>query len=123
MDKTVKVVNIKNKLELFKDTWSPKILGDINDCQVKAVKLDGPFHWHHHEKEDEMFLVVKGKLTMHLRDKDLEIDEGEFVIIPRLVEHMPEAQDEVHVLLFEPKGTLNTGNIKSDKTVEKLERI
>ncbi|OLD63485.1 MAG: cupin domain-containing protein [Chloroflexi bacterium] len=116
-------INLSQKFSLFSDYWSPKIAGDINDSHVKLVKLKGEFVWHHHEQEDELFLVVKGKLLIKLRDQDISLDEGEFVIIPRGVEHCPVAEDEVHVLLLEPKTTLNTGNTRNDKTIADPERI
>ena len=119
----IEKVNLTEKLARFSDTWSPKIVGEINDAYVKLVKLKGEFVWHHHADEDEMFLVVKGRLLMRLRDRDLQLDEGEFVIIPRGVEHLPIAEDECHVLLLEPKTTLNTGDITNERTVAELERI
>lgn len=119
----VETVNIARKLELFQDYWNPRVAGEINDMQVKLVKLKGEFVWHHHEHEDELFLVVKGELLMRLRDRDLRVGEGEFVIIPHGVEHMPVAEEEVHVLLLEPKSTLNTGNVEDERTVRDLDRI
>jgi mannose-6-phosphate isomerase-like protein (cupin superfamily) len=116
-------VNLAEKLSLFSEHWSPKIVGELNDSYVKLVKFKGEFVWHHHETEDELFLVVKGRFLMKLRDRDMWVEEGEFVIIPRGIEHMPVAEDEVHVMLLEPKSTLNTGNIQNAKTVETLERI
>ena len=116
-------INLSQKFSLFSDYWSPKIAGDINDSHVKLVKLKGEFVWHHHEQEDELFLVVKGKLLIKLRDQDISLDEGEFVIIPRGVEHCPVAEDEVHVLLLEPKTTLNTGDTRNEKTVADPEWI
>ena len=116
-------INISRKLALFKDYWSPKVVGEFNDTEIKVVKLKGEFVWHHHEKEDELFWVIKGELIIHLRDKDLRVEEGEFVIIPRMVEHKPEAREEVHIVLIEPKGTLNTGNVEDKKTVKNLKRI
>jgi mannose-6-phosphate isomerase-like protein (cupin superfamily) len=116
-------VNLTKKFSLFKDYWSPKIVGELNDAYVKLVKLKGEFIWHHHENEDELFLVVKGKLLIKLRDRDIWLDEGEFVIIPKGVEHLPIAEEEVHVLLLEPKTTLNTGNVQNERTVAELERI
>jgi mannose-6-phosphate isomerase-like protein (cupin superfamily) len=95
----------------------------VNDCCVKLVKFKGDFLWHHHDNEDEMFLVVKGVMRMKFRDHDSIVNEGEFIIVPRGVEHMPVAPEEVHVLLFEPKSTLNTGNVKNERTLPKLERI
>lgn len=119
----IEKVNLKDKLDLFDDCWSPKIVGEVNDSHVKLVKLKGEFVWHHHEEEDEMFLVVKGSLLVKLRDRDIHIEAGEFVIIPRGVEHLPVAEEGAEVLLFEPKTTLNTGNIKNERTVEHLERV
>ena len=116
-------VDLAQKFGLFRDYWSPKIVGEVNDLHVKLVKLKGEFIWHHHEAEDELFLVVKGKLLIRLRDHDIRLEEGEFVIIPRGVEHLPIAEEEVHVLLLEPKSTLNTGNVRNDRTVAALERI
>ena len=122
-DTTISKVNLAQKFDSFKDRWSPKIVGEINESFVKLAKLEGEFVWHHHEAEDEMFLVIKGSLLMKLRDRDIQIDEGEFVIIPRGVEHLPVATEEVHVLLLEPKSTLNTGNVTNERTVAELDRI
>ena len=116
-------VNLAHKFSLFQDHWSPKIAGELNDSYVKLAKLKGEFVWHHHEVEDELFLVVKGRLLIKLRDRDIWLEEGEFVIIPRGVEHLPIAEEEAHVLLLEPKSTLNTGNVQNEKTVAELERI
>ncbi len=116
-------VNLAEKFSLFADHWSPKIVGELNDSYVKVVKLKGEFVWHHHKKEDELFLVVKGKLLIRLRDRDLWLQEGEFVIIPKGVEHLPVAEEEAHVLLLEPKTTLNTGNVRSERTLANLQRI
>ncbi|KAB2878836.1 cupin domain-containing protein [bacterium] len=116
-------VNINEKFSMFQDHWSPKIVGEINDTHVKLAKLKGEFIWHHHDNEDEMFLVIKGKLLMRLRDRDLQLNEGEFVIIPKGVDHLPVAEEEVHLLLLEPKTTLNTGNIESERTLRQLENI
>src|SRR5438270_4263979 len=116
-------INIAQKLSLIHEYWSPKIAGELNDSYVKLAKLKGEFVWHHHEKEGELFLVVKGRLQIKLRDRDIWLEEGEFVIIPRGVEHMPVAEEEMHVLLLEPKTTLNTGNIDNERTVVDLERI
>lgn len=116
-------VNLAEKFSLFADHWSPKIVGELNDSYVKVVKLKGEFVWHHHEKEDELFLVVKGKLLIRLRDRDLWLQEGEFVIIPKGVEHLPVAEEEAHILLLEPKTTLNTGNVRSERTLANLQRI
>ena len=119
----MEAINLQQKFLLVKDYWKPKILGELNDSYVKAVKVKGEFLWHHHENEDEMFLVVKGTLRMRFRDRDVLVREGEFIIVPRGVEHMPVAVEEVHVVLFEPKSTLNTGNVRNERTVAKLERI
>jgi mannose-6-phosphate isomerase-like protein (cupin superfamily) len=116
-------VNLKESFDLFDDYWSPKIAGEVNDSYVKLVKFKGQFIWHHHEAEDEMFLVVKGRLLIKFRDQEMWLEEGEMVIIPRGVEHQPVAEEEVHVLLFEPTSTLNTGNVQSERTVADLERL
>ena len=116
-------VNLTQKLSLFNDQWSPKIVGDLNESYIKVAKLKGEFVWHHHEKEDEMFFVIKGKLIIRFKDRDIKIEEGEFLIIPKGVEHLPVAEEEVCVMLIEPKSTLNTGNIKDKRTVENLDRI
>lgn len=109
-------VNIAQKFTLFQDHWSPKIVGELNDAHVKLVKVKGEFVWHHHEAEDELFLVVKGRLLIKLRDQDIWLEEGEFVIIPKGVEHMPVAEEEVHLMLLEPKSTVNTGNVQNERT-------
>jgi mannose-6-phosphate isomerase-like protein (cupin superfamily) len=116
-------INLSEKFSQVKEYWSPKIAGEVNDCCVKLVKFKGDFLWHHHDNEDEMFLVVKGAMRMKFRDHDSFVREGEFIIVPRGVEHMPVAPEEVHVLLFEPKSTLNTGNVTNERTLPKLERI
>jgi mannose-6-phosphate isomerase-like protein (cupin superfamily) len=103
--------------------WKPKILGEVNDSYVKAVKVQGEFVWHHHEQEDEMFLVIAGALRMKFRDREELIHAGEFIIVPRGVEHLPVADQETHVLLFEPKSTLNTGNVVNERTVAELETL
>ncbi len=105
------IVNLAQKFSIFQDYWSPKIVGELNDSYVKLVKLKGEFVWHHHDTEDELFLVIKGRLLIKLRDQDIYLEEGEFVIIPRGIEHLPIAEEEAQVLLLEPKTTLNTGNI------------
>ena len=117
------IVDLNEKFTLFDDYWSPKIAGELNGQYVKLAKLKGEFVWHHHEDEDELFMVVKGELTIKLRDQDIKLGEGQFFIIPRGVEHLPIAEEECHVMLFEPKSVLNTGNMKNEKTVEKLETI
>jgi mannose-6-phosphate isomerase-like protein (cupin superfamily) len=116
-------VNIRQKLGQFSDYWNPRIIGELNGQHVKAVKLKGEFVWHHHDHEDELFLVTKGKLKMEFREKTVEVNEGEFIIVPRLTEHRPVADDEVHLLLFEPVSTLNTGNVENEKTRKNLEKI
>jgi mannose-6-phosphate isomerase-like protein (cupin superfamily) len=116
-------VNLRDKLDLFKEHWSPKIVGELNGQQVKLVRFLGAFVWHHHDHEDELFLVVKGRFRMELRDRHLWLEEGEFLIVPRGVEHRPVADEEAHVLLFEPASTLNTGNVRNERTVEQLQKI
>ncbi len=116
-------VNLSQKFSLVRDYWSPKIVGELNDSYVKVVKLKGEFIWHHHELEDELFLVLKGTLRMRFRERDVEVQEGEMLIVPRGVEHLPVAAEEVHVLLVEPKSTLNTGNLRNERTVAALERL
>ncbi len=119
----MEAINLSRKFSLFRDYWSPKIVGELNDAYVKLVKVKGEFVWHHHEAEDELFLVVKGRLLIRLRDRDLHLSAGELVIIPRGVEHRPVAEEEAHILLLEPKSTLNTGNITNERTVADLDRI
>ncbi len=119
----IEVVNLAQKFSLFSDRWSPKIAGELNDAYLKLVKLQGEFVWHLHEAEDELFLVVKGHLLIKLRDRDLSLDAGEFVIIPRGVEHCPVALDEAQVILLEPKTTLQTGNVVSERAVAEQQRI
>jgi mannose-6-phosphate isomerase-like protein (cupin superfamily) len=108
-------VNIGQKLSLFKDHWQPRIVGELNDSHVKLVKVQGKFIWHHHDDEDELFWVLKGRLNMQFRDRNIWLEEGEFLIVPRGVEHRPVAPEEVHLLLLEPKGMLNTGNVEGDE--------
>lgn len=120
----IKKVNLSNAFASFTDPWSPKVAGDINDMQVKIAKFDGKFDWHHHEQEDELFLVVKGTMRMGLRTGDIDLEEGELIIIPHGVEHRPEAlTKDCHVLMLEPKSTLNTGNVVTDKTVTQLDQL
>jgi mannose-6-phosphate isomerase-like protein (cupin superfamily) len=116
-------INLKEKLESFSAHWQPKVVGELNGQYVKLVKFEGPFVWHHHETEDEMFMVLSGRFRMEFRDRDVWIEEGEFIIVPRGVEHRPVADEEAHVLLFEPASTLNTGNTENEMTVRELERI
>ena len=114
-------VDLTEKFSLFDAHWQPKIVGELNGQYVKVAKLKGQFVWHHHENEDELFWVVKGRLTIKLRDRDIELREGQFFIIPRGVEHMPVAERECQVVLFEPCTALNTGNVQNEKTVETLD--
>ncbi len=114
----MRVVNLAETLGRFADYWSPKIVGEVNEMHVKLAKLTGEFVWHHHEREDELFLVVAGRLRMRLRDGDRDLGPGELIIVPRGTEHCPVAlTDEVQVVLLEPKGTLNTGNVTDERTV------
>ena len=123
----MRTVNLAQKLSLFSDHFSPKIVGEINDLHVKLTKMKGAFMWHHHDHEDEMFLIIKGTLRMGIRENGMErqetIREGEFIIIPHGVEHFPSADEEVHMMLLEPKTTLNTGNVKNERTVANLQTI
>jgi len=120
----MRVVDLAETFARFTEAWSPKIVGDLNDMHVKVVKLRGEFVWHHHDAEDELFVVVSGRLRMQLRDGDRDVGPGQLIIVPRGVEHCPKAlTDEVHVVLLEPKGTLNTGNVTNARTVENLERL
>ena len=116
-------VNLLEKFDLFDDQFRPKIVGDLNDHQVKVVKLQGDFVWHHHENEDELFLVVKGRMRIGLESGDIELSEGEFFIVPKGVEHKPSAAEECWVVLIEPRTTLNTGNVIGERTVAELDRI
>ncbi|MCW4455793.1 cupin domain-containing protein [Flavobacterium sp. MXW15] len=117
-------VNLAAAFATFSEHWSPKVAGDIGDFQIKLAKFKGAFHWHHHEREDELFLVVAGRLRMGFRDRAVELGPGEFIIVPRGVEHLPEAlTDECHVVLLEPNTTLNTGNVENERTVKVLDRI
>ena len=116
-------VNLADKLSLFSDHFSPKVVGELNGQQVKLVKFKGPFVWHHHDHEDELFYVVRGSFDMEFRDKTVTIKEGEFIIIPCGVEHRPNAAEEVEIMLFEPATTLNTGNVINERTVANLNSI
>ena len=119
-----KKINLVDAFADFADHWSPKVAGDINDMQVKLAKFSGKFDWHHHEQEDELFLVVEGRMRMGLRDGDVDLDAGEFIIVPHGVEHCPEAlTQECHVLMLEPKTTLNTGNVINERTVQEPEKL
>jgi quercetin dioxygenase-like cupin family protein len=119
----VEIVNLAQKFTMFNECWVPYIVAELNESYVKVDKLKGEFVWHKHDAEDELFLVTKGKLTIKLRDRDITLNEGEFVVIPRGVEHMPVADQEAHVVLIEPKSTLNTGDVKNERTVDQLKRI
>ena len=116
-------VNLVEKLALFSEHWSPKIVAELNGQQVKLAKLLGTFDWHHHEHEDELFLVIRGTLILRLRGEEVVLNEGEMFVVPRGVEHQPHADQEVEILLFEPASTLNTGNVRSERTRAQLDRI
>ena len=116
-------VSLREKFALFAEHWSPKIVGELNGQQVKLAKFQGAFDWHRHDQEDELFLVVKGRFRMEFRDRQVWVEEGELVIVPRGIEHRPVADEEAHVLLFEPVSTLNTGNVQNERTIAELERI
>jgi mannose-6-phosphate isomerase-like protein (cupin superfamily) len=114
-----KKVNLGEKFAQFSEHWRPRVVGALNGQQVKLVKLLGPFVWHHHDDEDELFLVVRGRMRMEFVGRHVDVDPGEFIIVPRGVEHRPVAEEEVHLLLFEPASTLNTGNVRNDRTVDR----
>jgi mannose-6-phosphate isomerase-like protein (cupin superfamily) len=116
-------VNIAKKFSQIHEMWSPKILGEVNDTYIKAVKFRGEFVWHHHDHEDEMFLVVAGRLLMKFRDHQELVGPGEFIIVPRGVEHLPVSDEDTQVLLVEPKSTLNTGNVINERTLAELEKL
>lgn len=116
--RSVEKVNLSDKLAQFQELWSPKAVGALNDCHVKLVKLKGEFVWHSHEVEDELFLVLQGRLRMQFRDREVPVEPGEFIIVPHQTEHRPVADDEVHVLLLEPKSTVNTGTAGGERTRE-----
>ena len=116
-------VNLAEKFSVFNDYFNPRIVGELNGQQVKLVKFQGEFIWHHHDKEDELFYVVKGSFDMHFRDKTITVNAGEFLIVPGGVEHKPVAEQEVSIMLFEPAATLNTGNVMNEKTVTDLKYI
>jgi mannose-6-phosphate isomerase-like protein (cupin superfamily) len=120
---SIEKVNLVEKLGLFNEYWSPKIVGELNDSYVKLVKFQGEFVWHLHEREDELFLVLKGRLLMRFRDRDVRVAEGEFIIVPHGVKHLPVAEEEVHVMLLEPKTTLNTGNVENALTLRQLQKL
>ena len=116
-------INVQEKLALFQEHWQPKLVARVNDTDVKLVKLQGEFVWHQHEQEDELFLVIKGRLLMQFRDREEWIEEGEFIVVPHGVEHRPVAPEEVHLMLIEPRGTLNTGNVVNERTVSDIAAI
>jgi mannose-6-phosphate isomerase-like protein (cupin superfamily) len=116
-------VNLAQKFALFTEQWSPKLIGELNGQQIKIAKIQGEFIWHHHEAEDEFFMVIQGQMTIKLPDRDVDLEAGEFLIVPHGVEHKPVAKEEAHILLFEPAGTLNTGNVQDERTVQQVERI
>ena len=116
-------INLAEKFSLFNAQWQPKIVGELNGQLVKLVKFQGPFVWHHHDHEDELFYVVKGSFDMEFLDKTVSINEGEFIIVPKAVEHRPNAKEEAEVMLFEPATTLNTGNVENEITQRELEKI
>jgi len=118
MSRTVEVIDLGEKFGMFSEYWHPRIVGELNDSYVKLAKFKGEFVWHQHENEDELFLVIAGTLVIKLRDRDLTLRPGQLVIIPKGVEHMPVAADEVHAVLLEPKTTVNTGNVESERTVQ-----
>ena len=120
---SVEKVNVAEKFSLFDERWNPKIVGALNGQHVKLVKVLGEFVWHRHEEEDELFFVVKGRFRMDFRDKEVWIEDGEFIVVPRGVEHRPVAEEKAHVLLFEPASTLNTGNAAGELTARELNRI
>jgi len=116
-------VNLANKFTKISEYWKPYIAGELNGQHVKLDKLKGEFVWHHHENEDELFLVVKGRFRMELRDRHIWLEEGEFLVVPRGVEHRPVAEEEAWIVLFEPASTLNTGNVQNERTLHELERV
>jgi mannose-6-phosphate isomerase-like protein (cupin superfamily) len=116
-------INLRQKLDAFSDHWSPKVVAEFNGQQVKLAKFAGEFVWHHHESEDELFMVLKGRFRMDFRDRQVWVEEGEVLVVPRGVEHRPAAEEEVQILLFEPASTLNTGNVENERTVRRLDRI
>jgi len=123
MTAAIRKVNLQEMFGRFKDQWKPKIVGEVNDSFVKLVKFKGEFVWHHHDHEDEMFLVVSGRMRMQLRNEEIQVAPGEFIIIPHGIEHKPVADEETEVLLFEPNSTLNTGNVRNERTVPTLDRL
>lgn len=123
MSAPLQKVNLAEAFTRIPEPWKPRIAGELNGQQVKLVKLQGPFVWHHHDEEDELFLVVRGRFRMELRDRSIELGQGEFLVVPRGVEHRPVADEACEVLLFEPASTLNTGNVRNERTIAELDRI
>ena len=121
--RAVDKINLTDKLSQFDEHWSPRIVAELNGQHVKLAKVKGEFVWHHHENEDELFYVLKGRLTIEFRDGSVELGPGECLVVPRGVEHRPVAEEETHILMFEPASTLNTGNVRSERTVEDPERL
>jgi mannose-6-phosphate isomerase-like protein (cupin superfamily) len=119
----LETINLASKLSLFSEHWSPKVIAELNGQQVKVVKFKGDFLWHHHEHEDELFLVLSGRLRMEFRDHQAWLGPGELIVVPRGVEHRPCAEKEVHVLLFEPATTVNTGNVVNERTLRELQHL
>ncbi len=119
----IEKVSLAEKFARFSDHWSPKIIGDLNDSYVKAAKFRGEFTWHKHDEEDELIMVIRGSVTVQFRGRDVVLNEGEFLIVPKGVEHCPKAEETADVLLLEPKSTLNTGDVINEKTVAELEWI
>ncbi|HEY7340411.1 MAG TPA: cupin domain-containing protein [Ktedonobacterales bacterium] len=121
----IEAVNLAQKLTLFQEYWSPKVVGELNDNYLKVVKVKGEFVWHKHDEDDELFLVLKGRLVIQLRDQDITLNEGDFLVVPKGVEHRPVAEDEAHVLLIEPKTVVNTGDATDERKIapEDLSRI
>ena len=116
-------VNLSQKFDQIEEFWSPRIVGELNGQVVKIARIEGEFIWHKHEEQDEFFLVVKGEMVIRLRDRDVDLKEGEFFVVPRGVEHKPTAEEEAHILMFEPAGTLNTGDVRDERTIDEVERI
>ncbi len=123
MTVSIDKIPLASRLAQITEYWDPKIVAELNGQHVKLAKVKGEFVWHHHEAEDEFFLILKGRLTMHFRDRVVELDEGDCLVVPKGVEHKPEAKDETHILMFEPADTLNTGNIENERTRSSPERI
>ena len=119
----IEVISLKEKLSRIKELWQPRVIGEVNDFHIKLAKLKGEFVWHKHDEEDELFLVIKGSLVVKTKEGDLHISEGELVVIPKGTMHMPVGEEEVHLLVVEPKSTLNTGDVRNENTIDELEWI